>query len=198
MPNGVSCAYFAARNFKYGKIEKNPFKEGIANIQTVRTADAFVHANFAKNIFSSTVQNVFSIVTNTLKKLLYPLIIATGVLNTARAKDKVKTGATQAGAIGTMYAFEQVTETALKKLDKKILASSAVKNHKILQIGWYAAKGLTFVASSMLGYDIGFSGAESLVDKHRSKNSLKAEKFPIEADLKAENVEATLFEDMIL
>ena len=40
MPNGISCAYFAARNYIYGTKEQNIFKEGIAGAQTVRTIDA--------------------------------------------------------------------------------------------------------------------------------------------------------------
>ena len=48
MPNGISCAYFAARNHIYGQKEKNMFKEGIAGAQTARAIDTVAKTGFIK------------------------------------------------------------------------------------------------------------------------------------------------------
>lgn len=198
MPNAVSCAYFAARNHVYGKSEHNVFKKGIAGAQSVRTVDTVAHSSLAVNHVAQPVKTFFSSAAKLAKKIVYPLIIASGVYNTVKSDDKVRTGVSQAAGIGTMYTFEQVSERLLKNLDKKILSSNAAKNSRPLRYAWYVAKGMTFAAASLAGYSIGSSGGEAVVDKHRSQKAQKIEKFPIEADLKPENVEATLFDDMIL
>lgn len=213
MPNGVSCAYFAVRNHVYGKNENNIFKKGIAGAQSVRTADTVAHSSMLASHVASPVKSFFSSAAALARKIVYPLIIASGIFNTIKSDDKVRTGVSQASGIGTMYAFEQASEQILKNLDKKILSSNAVKNCKPLKYVWYVAKGMSFVCASLAGYSIGSDGGEAIVDRHRSKKTVNADKketqhnteiatntakFPLEADLKPENVEATLFADMIL
>lgn len=198
MPNGVSCAYFAARNHIYGKSEHNVFKKGIAGAQSVRTVDTVAHSAAVAKHVAQPVKSFFSSAAALARKIVYPLIIASGIYNTAKSDDKVRTGVSQASGIGTMYTFEQVSERLLKNLDKKILSSNTAKNSKPLRFAWYVAKGMCFVAASLAGYNIGSSGGEAVVDKYRSKKAQKTEKFPVEADLKPENIESTLFSDMIL
>lgn len=198
MPNAVSCAYFAARNHVYGKSEHNVFKEGIAGAQSVRTVDTVAHSSLAVNHVAQPVKTFFSSAAKLAKKILYPLIVCSGVYNTVKSDDKVRTGVSQATGIGTMYAFEQVAERILKKLDKEFLSSNLVKNSKPLRYAWYVAKGMTFATASLTGYSIGSSGGEAVVDKQRIKKAQNSEKFPVESDLNPKNVEATLFEDMVL
>ena len=174
MPNGVSCAFFAGRNLVYGKTENNIFKEGIGCAQTVRTADSVVHSASVGAKVASPVKSALSKGAAIARKIVYPLIIGSGVYNTLVSHDKVRTGAAQAGGIGTMYAFEQISEKALKSLDKKLLNTSACKNNKLARVGWYIAKGMFFVASSLSGYNIGSNGAEKMVDVSRAKKAQKA------------------------
>lgn len=211
MPNGVSCAYFAARNHIYGHNEHNVFKEGIAGCQTVRTIDSLAS--------TKTVQNAVPIAKNTAgfwgkaakfaRRIVYPLIIASGIYNTIKAEDKVKTGAMQAGGIGTMFAFETVAEKALKNVAKKLLDTPVCQQHKAARIGVYVAKGLAFVAASLTGYTVGSNGAENIVNKiraNKAKNSKQTtdnqtdekKEFPVENDLKKSDIQETLFEDMRL
>lgn len=185
MPNGVSCAFFAGRNFIYGKTENNVFKEGIGCAQTVRTADSVVHSASVGAKVASPVKSALSKGAAIARKIVYPLIIGSGVYNTLVADDKVKTGAAQAGGIGTMYAFEQISEGALKSLDKKISSTAVCKNNKLARIGWYIAKGMCFVAASLTGYNIGSNGAEKIVDTSRAKKAQKdAEKNSVFNELK--------------
>ena len=198
MPNGVSCAYFATRNHIYGKRENNIFREGIAGAQTVRTADAVAQSSVVASHVSTPVKGFLSKAASFAKKLVYPLIIGSGIYNTVRSDDKVKTGASQVGAIGTMFAFEQIVEKLLKNVDKKIADNPAVKNSRPLRWTWYVLKGLTYATSSMLGYNIGSAGAEKMIEKARAKRANKTQKFPVEDDLKKEDIKSTLFEDMKL
>ena len=211
MPNGVSCAYFAARNHIYGHNENNVFKEGIAGCQTVRTIDSLASTRTIQNAvpMAKSTAGFWGKAAKFARKIVYPLIIASGIYNTARAKDKVKTGAMQAGGIGTMFAFETVAEKALKNIAKKLLDKPVCQQHKAARIGVYVAKGLAFVGASLLGYTVGSNGAENIVNKIRAKKALKAEKnnteqatekkeFPVENDLKKSDIQETLFEDMKL
>lgn len=202
MPNGVSCAYFAARNLVYGKKEQNLFKEGIAGAQTIRTVDALTNADIMTNIAPSSAKSFFGKAANFVKKLLYPLIIASGIYNTAIAEDKVKTGASQAGGIASMYVFEQVAEKGLNKINTKLLNTNAAKNNKFVRVGLYVAKGIAYAASSIAGYTFGSKGAESIVDAVRKTdkkvNSAKTIPFPIDKDLSKNNIDGMLFEDMKL
>ena len=173
MPNGVSCAFFAGRNLVYGSTEKNVFKEGIGCAQTVRTADTVVHSAALTSKVASPVKNVLSKGAAIARKLVYPLIIGSGVYNTVKSSDKVRTGAAQAGGISTMYMFEQVAEQSLKNIDKKITNSAVCKSNKFAKIAWYVAKGMSFVGASLFGYNIGSNGAEKIVDNTRAKKAAK-------------------------
>lgn len=201
MPNAVSCAYFAARNHIYGKSEKNVFKEGIAGAQSVRTFDTVANSAVAAGHVAAPVKSFLQKAAAFARKIVYPLIICSGVYNTVKSDDKVKTGVSQAAGITTMYAFEQIAENSLKNLNKKILSYDKVKTCKPLKYAWYVLKGMAFVAASLGGYSIGSTGGEAFVDKARSNKKIKAEntqKFPVESDLDPKNIETTLFEDMKL
>ena len=173
MPNGISCAFFAGRNLVYGKTENNVFKEGIGCAQTVRTADTIAQTATVGAKVAAPVKSALSKAASIARKIVYPLIIGSGVYNTLVSNDKVKTGASQAGGIGTMYAFEQIAENSLKTLDKKVLNTSLCQTNKFAKIAWYVAKGMAFVGASLIGYDIGSSSAEKLVDKSRAKKAQK-------------------------
>ena len=178
MPNGVSCAYFAAKNLKVGIKEKNIFRDGIAGIQTARTADAAVKSvsqttsSITQSAAFTASKNILGKVASVAKKFLYPLIICSGIYNTAKSNDKVKTGVSQASAIGLMFGMEQLAEkTFLKKIDQRV---STTQNKK-LKVGWYVLKGLTYAACSLTGYDVGNKVGQKFIDKIRgvkqSKNS---------------------------
>lgn len=170
MPNGISCAYFALKNLKVGKANKDVFREGIAGCQTVRTVDEAIKFKGVPPI-SKAANGFINSAAKFARKIVYPLIIASGVYNTVRADDKVKTGAMQASGIATMYAFETVAEKALKNISNKLLNIPFVKNHNAARFGVYVAKGLAFVAASLAGYDIGSNGAENIVNKIRERKT---------------------------
>ncbi len=208
MPNGVSCAFFAARNHIYGHSEHNVFKEGIAGCQTVRTIDSLTSTKTIQNAvpMAKTTSGFWGKAAKFARKIVYPLIIASGIYNTAKAKDKVKTGAVQAGGIATMFTFETVAEAALKKIANNLLSKPVCQNHKAARIAVYAAKGLAFVGASLLGYTVGSNGAEKIVDNIRAKKADSTKKetteptkeFPVEEDLNKSNIHSTLFEEMKL
>ena len=193
MPNGVSCAYFAVRNHVYGKAENNVFKKGIAGAQTLRTADAVANSSVAATHVATPIKGFLGKAAALCRKIVYPLIIGSGVYNTFKSDDKIRTGTSQAAGIGTMYAFEQIAEKCLKSIDKKI-----PMNNKYAKYSWYVAKGLTFAAASLLGYNVGSSGGETIVDRIRSKKANKKQEFPVEDDLNKKDIKDTLFKDMIL
>ncbi len=198
MPNGISCAYFAARNHIYGKSEGNMFKEGIAGIQTVRSVDAVTASSTMAKHVSSPVKGFFSKSASFLKKLVYPLIIASGVYNTVKSDDKVRTGASQATGIGTMYAFEQVSEKALKSVHKKLMTKPKFAGNKLAKMGWYVLQGSAFVLASLTGYTVGSKSAEKAVDIVREKKSEKninADTFKKSVEEATEEVTEPLFAD---
>ena len=154
MPNGISCAYFALKNYKVAKEDENVFRGGIAGIQTVRTLDAATSAVSALPAatvmsiggkaakasapvgasFGSTLPPVcqkagkfLSGMAKVGRKLVYPLIVLSGVFNTMRSDDKVKTGVAQATGIGLMYTAETVAEKLLVPLSKTIETKVANK-----------------------------------------------------------------------
>ncbi len=177
MPNGVSCAFFAFKNLENGYCNKDVFREGIAACQAIRTVDAVVNSslNIKSVLPASETANAFiGNAAKIAKKIVYPLIIASGVYNTATADDKVKTGAKQAAGIATMYSFETIAEKTLKNLAKKLIESPFVKQHKSAKYAIYILKGLSFVAASLAGYDLGSNGAEKIVDKIRAKKNHNA------------------------
>ena len=171
MPNGISCAYFAARNHIYGKQEDNPFKEGIAGIQTARTIDAVAKTGAIKGPFAAPVSNFFNGAATIGKKIVYPLIIGSGIYNTIKSDDKVKTGTTNALGISTMYCFEVVAEKGLNKLTTLLSKSDKFTNNKFAKTAWYVAKGLAFVAASLGGYNVGSKAAETFIDEYRRTKS---------------------------
>ena len=204
MPNGVSCAYFAAKNLEVGIKEKNVFRGGIAGIQTARTADAAAQT-FCKTGAAITKSTVFSGVKNVLgkvaviaKKLLYPLIICSGIYSTVKSDDKVKTGISQATGIGLMYGMEQLAEkTFIKQIESKVSAT----NNKKLKIGWYILRGLAYATCSLAGYDIGNKVAGKTVDKireHKNKNNQNksSESIVPENSKSSEEIEKIIFGDI--
>ena len=173
MPNGISCAYFAARNHIYGKKEDNPFKKGIAGIQTARTVDAVAKTGVMTGPFGAPVTNLVNGVASVGRKIVYPLIIGSGIYNTFKSDDKVKTGTSQALGISTMYCFEKVAEKGLNSVTKMLSKSEKYTNNKFAKVAWYVAKGLAFVAASLEGYNVGSNLGESLVNKCRNLKSQK-------------------------
>ena len=172
MPNGVSCAYFAARNFIYGEKEHNIFKKGIGVIQSTRTADA-VSKSFisGSDPFLASTKNFLGKAASFLKKLVYPLIVVSGIYNTAKSDDKVKTGVSQATGIVSMYGTEKFAEKTLNVINNKILSSQIQHSNKFVRGAWYIAKGAAFIAASMLGYNIGNKIGANTVDKIRAIKS---------------------------
>ncbi len=196
MPNGVSCAYFALKNWKIGTTEHNVFREGISCCQTVRTADAISKSGVLHSLPSlmknsetaasaasssaavtssaaSTGASVLSKAAKFARKIVYPLIIGSGIYNTVKSDDKVRTGAMQAGGITTMYAFEQVAERALKTINTKLSALPIVQNNKAAKFALYVLKGASFAAASILGFEVGKNGAKNLVDNIRYNKAKK-------------------------
>lgn len=160
MPNGISCAYFAGKNLIYGKKEHNIFKEGIAGAQTVRTIDSAA----ASGVINVPAKNTISKVAGIAKKILYPLIVMSGVYNTIQSDDKIKTGVEQASGIASMYTFEKVAETGLNSIENKVKNTNIVKNNKKLACILYVLKGIAFVSASLTGYKAGNDVAGNAVD----------------------------------
>ena len=198
MPNGISCAYFAARNLVYGKKEQNLFIEGIAGAQTARTIDSVAKTGLIKGSIASPIASVFDKAAAIARKIVYPLIIASGIYNTAVAEDKVRTGASQASGIATMYTFEKIAEKALKNINNKLTNTNIVKNNKAARIGLYIAKGLAFVAASLTGYNVGSKTAEKIVDSTRNKMQTKKTVNNNNIFDNANSVEDDLFKEMQL
>ena len=209
MPNGVSCAYFAIKNHKVWETKHDPFREGIAGCQTVRTLDAVAASNTVQNVSgfatpNSIIGRMSSAATKSsgflkkaagfARKIVYPLIIGSGIYNTIKADDKVKAGAMNAAGIGTMYAFEQVAEQALKGISRNLLNTKFAANHKAARLGIYIARGLTFAAASLLGYDIGSNGAEKLVNNFREN---KADKQINNIKIQSDTNKEAVFQDMV-
>ncbi|MBQ8887071.1 MAG: hypothetical protein IJY61_05150 [Candidatus Gastranaerophilales bacterium] len=171
MPNGISCAYFAARNHIYGKKEDNPFKKGIAGVQAVRTVDSVAKTGVLKGSVATSINSIFNTAASFGRKIVYPLIIGSGVYNTVKSDDKVRTGSSQALGISTMYVFEQVTENLLNKMSSLFNNNSRFTNNKFLKGLWYFVKGMTFVGASLSGYNVGSKAAETFVDEYRASKS---------------------------
>ncbi len=168
MANGVSCAFFAARNIVNGTKEKNVFKEGIGVAQTIRTADAA--ASVA--VKSAPLKKVISGSAKFCRAILYPLIWVSALFNTIKSKDKVKTGVSQSAAIGTMYTFEKLVDKhVIQNIEKN--HASEFKANKKTAILWYIARGLIFAATSMTGYTLGSKIGGASVDAIRGKSDNK-------------------------
>lgn len=186
MPNGLSCAYFAVRNHETGKKENNVFREGIADIQGIRTMNAAAGAatsgtfvSFASSIkkachinkdlgiirsigkIATPLQKPLSMLSSVGKKFVYPLIIASEILNTVRSDDKKKKACCSATAIGTMYILESLIENSFKRL----------KVPEKWDLPFQIFKGTTFICASLAGYDIGNNISGNIVDKIRAKKS---------------------------
>ncbi|MBQ4123960.1 hypothetical protein IJD44_09640 [bacterium] len=202
MPNGISCLFFAGRNFIYGAKEENLFKSGVGVIQTVRSADFFANTNIPKttacpnNAATSSVSGVRALATKKnpvlavlgetakkLKKVLYPLFIASGIYNTIKSDDKIKTGTSQASGIASMYAFEKGAEKILPIIEKSILSHPFVKRNKIAQGAVYVARGMTYAAISLAGYSTGSKIAEKGVDTIRLVKENRTEKKEIKKQI---------------
>lgn len=187
MPNGISCAFFAGRNLIYGTKEKNVFKEGIAGAQTTRTIDSAVQAGVVNVPGAGGISKAAAIA----RKIVYPLVVLSGIYNTVKADDKIKTGANQASGITTMILSEQIAEKGLKSLEQKVKNTNFVKQHKAAGIGFYIAKGVCYVAASMTGFNIGSKTSDKIVDKIRDT---KADKDLVNINLDAE--EQNVFESI--
>lgn len=187
MPNGISCAFFAGRNLIYGTKEKNVFKEGIAGAQTTRTIDSAVQSATQAGMVNVPGAGGISKAAALARKIVYPLVVMSGIYNTVKADDKVKTGANQAAGITTMIVSEQFAEKGLKAVEQKLKSTAFVKNHKAAGIGLYIAKGLCYVAASMTGFNIGSKTSDKIVDKIRETNSDK-ELVDINLDAEEPNV----------
>lgn len=182
MPNGISCAYFTAKNFITGKKEGNYFRDGIAGAQAVRTVDSVADGIRAAGVAAETCNSAASASTGFIgkaaafaKRIVYPLIILSGVYDTIRSKDKVRTGVSQGLGITSMYIAEQGTEKLLKGFKNLTDRSAAVQNNRLLRFGLYAARGACFAAASLFGYKIGSEGGKNIVDELRSNRSERKE-----------------------
>ncbi len=167
MPNGISCVYFAATNYLKGKQNSDIFREGICGVQTVRTVDNIAQAANA----ASPIAGVTGKIAGAAKKLVYPLIILSGAYTTAKSKDKVRTGAEQAGGISFMYTFEKLAEKGLNAAAKSFGNSSRIPHNKITSTAFYIAKGAAFIGASLSGYSLGKSAGRGIVDKIRGNNT---------------------------
>lgn len=201
MPNGVSCAYFAARNHVYGQKEDNPFKKGIAGIQSVRTVDAVVQAPKVVDVVAEPVCKTVKKLANFGKRIVYPLIIGSGVYNTVKSEDKVKTGASQTLGISTMYLFETFAEKGLNKIANYLSSFDEFSNNNVSKGLWYVAKGAAFICASMAGFDVGSKISDTCVDKIRGTGKDTAKKpnlrivnttFPIEDGLNESQIFANM------
>ncbi len=190
MANGVSCAFFAARNIVNGTKEKNVFKEGIGVAQTIRTADAAASAA----VKSASLKKVLSSSAKFCRAILYPLIWVSALFNTIRSKDKVKTGVSQSAAIGTMYTFEKLVDKHVIQNFEKNHAPE-LKANKKTAILWYIARGLIFAATSMTGYTLGSTIGGASVDVIRGKSDNKNEDTFVSMP-KVENAE--VFDEILL
>ena len=104
MPNGISCAYFAALNHENGLKQDNIFREGVALAQTTRTIDAVTASQTVAsapllNEILGPVKPVFSRLAAISRKIIYPLFIMSTALTTMKSKDKVKTGISQSSGL---------------------------------------------------------------------------------------------------
>lgn len=110
-----------------------------------------------------------------------PLICASGVIKTAMADDKVRTGIVEAAALTTMFAGEDFIKTNYDKVVNsekcKNILEKASKNKLLKPIFEYleknnlkgkagmVIKGLTFVGGSMGSYALGQNVGEKIADK---------------------------------
>ena len=176
MPNGVSCAYFALKNYKIGKKDENLFRTGIAGAQTTRTIDCVTKATpIIKE--TSLISKFFGRAAALARKIVYPLIIGSGVYTTFKSDDKVKTGVSQGLGIASMYSCERVAERILKSLESKILNSKSAQSSKPLRIATYVLKGCAYAASSIFGFNVGNKIGSKTVDSFRNLTSGNANKY---------------------
>ncbi len=226
MANGVSCAYFAVRNYFYGKKEHNLFKDGIGVAQTVRTAGAageivqksvkiqkkladMGYAN--KNILNTA--DFLTKKAEFCKNMLYPLIIASGVYNTIKSDDKVKTGISQGSGILSMRYFEKAFEKFIKdgipKLVKKIkprLSEATINkingitnklfSNKYGKILKYVLQGALFATVSMTGYNVGSGVASKIVDKVRGNKYKNSSSIQVESGYTSPKYKENIFDDI--
>ncbi len=170
MPNGVSCAYFAVRNYEYGKHNNDIFRDGVAGAQAVRTAGAIAESANVPPPLSGALGKIAGFA----KKLVYPLIILSGIRTAIKSDDKVKTGCEQAGGISIMYIFEKSAEKGLSALEKRIKNSKNIPNNKFIKTAAYFLKGVSYIAASMSGFNIGKNTAGSTVDLVRNIKNNKS------------------------
>ena len=158
-------------------------------MQTARTVDAVAKTGAIAGPFGAPITNFVNGVASIGKKIVYPLIIGSGIYNTVKSDDKVKVGASNACGITTMYCFEQIAEKGLNSINKALSKSEKFTNNKVAKVAWYIVKGLTFVAASLGGYNIGSKAAETIVDeKRKTKEISKTEDKNIPKAINAESI----------
>lgn len=184
MPNGISCAYFAVKNYSYGKQNKDLFRDGIAGAQTVRTVDTIAQTSKA----AASVTSVTGKLAGLAKKIVYPLIILSGVRTTAKSDDKVKTGVEQASAISTMYIFEELSSKILNKAEAALKKSSFVQKNKLANAALYIAKGAAFITASMTGYNTGKDLGTNIISTIRGKEKTKVPSYDSKTQQKIDTV----------
>ena len=173
MPNGVSCAYFAALNHENGLKHDNIFREGVAVAQTARTIDAITASQTVAcspmlNGVLNPIKPIFGKLAAISRKIIYPLFIMSTALTTLKSNDKVKTGISQTSGLVCMSLFEKLETKLFPKLEKLVSKKVNLSSNKILRYGWYILKGLCFITASMSGYTIGNKVTGKIVDKTRN------------------------------
>ncbi len=119
-----------------------------------------------------------------------PLICASGVVKTAMAEDKVKTGITEAAALSAMFAGEGLiklyydkaansneVQAGMKKLaDKKMIKPvfEYVEKHKLGGKIGSVVKGLVFVGGSMASYAVGQKFGDGFANRVEANLGLKS------------------------
>lgn len=110
-----------------------------------------------------------------------PLICASGVIKTAMADDKVKTGITEAAALSTMFMAEAAVKHNYENIIKSKSCQDAVakfskskvgkpiidylEKHKLKGKAGIIIKGLAFVTASMTAYSAGQALGEDIAQK---------------------------------
>lgn len=120
-----------------------------------------------------------------------PLICASGVIKTAMSDDKVGTGITEAAALSTMFAGEELIKqnydkAVNSKTCKDLLAKASdtkclkpvleyLEKHKLSGKAGAIVKGLAFVGASMTSYAVGQKIGKDISKRVKANCSIKEE-----------------------
>lgn len=199
MYSAVASGIFTARNLDKtanGDVGRAAvaYGQGAGLLQEIAKYDGAV-ANSAKSALS-----VFSKLSKESKVFEYagkatkfavnnvnPLICASGVIKTAMAEDKVKTGITEAMALSTMFAGEKLTKMHYDKIvnsktckslinkasDMKILKPvfEYIKKHNLGGKIGKILKGVVFVGASIASYGVGQKIGDDFADKVKANTT---------------------------